>query len=552
MADPVTIAQTGVDPTTGSYLSSEQRKRLFRLSKTRVSSKKVFGSSGGALVPITQSVPDLRPSASSVSENNSENISANKREIESNKFQIKQLQGRLQDLDSRNRQLSSNLTGVSILQSQIDILRQSVNDLRSNLIQVANLINQESQVERLRVQQENAFNSKLASRKLREGKESELERKIQAALIAPVAAIGQQARSVLGDLMSVFQTLFAGWLYNRYVEYVKAKSEDNKKKLNDIKSSVLKNLLIVGGILTALNFGIGRITLGLSRLSFRVGKFVLSNTIGRLFSAIGNLAKNILSKAPKIPFLPGGGKPPSLPGGGKPSGGLRMPNVLGGLGKGIGKMLPFLNIGVSSFLAYENLKEGDLFGAGLNLGSMIPGPIGWASMLGSVGYETFFDKKSDNQQINLNNQQDQSKSEKPSQPTTSMVPFDFKFGVDTENKFGNVFSTDEMGDDVIHSPNQISTEILDSSQISQTTNSTQSTYNLKPQSISGLETTSDLGPEVQKPNIIYRRLNNQSPSGSAGGVPLKTGAATNVPAIPSSNPDNIYVMYSMSAYNVVL
>ena len=49
------------------------------------------------------------------------------------------------------------------------------------------------------------------------------------------------------------------------------------------------------------------------------------------------------------------------------------------------------------------------------------------------------------------------------------------------------------------------------------------------------------------PNVIYRRVGgNQNQSAS-----LKTGSATDVPLIPSSNPDNFYTMYSQMNYNVV-
>jgi len=49
------------------------------------------------------------------------------------------------------------------------------------------------------------------------------------------------------------------------------------------------------------------------------------------------------------------------------------------------------------------------------------------------------------------------------------------------------------------------------------------------------------------PNIIYRRAGGQKNQST----PLKTGSATNVPSIPSSNPDNFYTMYSQMNYNVV-
>ena len=50
MADLAQIAQSGVDPISGSYLSAERRKALFKRSQV---SSNIFGG-GGALVPISK------------------------------------------------------------------------------------------------------------------------------------------------------------------------------------------------------------------------------------------------------------------------------------------------------------------------------------------------------------------------------------------------------------------------------------------------------------------------------------------------------------------
>jgi hypothetical protein len=49
------------------------------------------------------------------------------------------------------------------------------------------------------------------------------------------------------------------------------------------------------------------------------------------------------------------------------------------------------------------------------------------------------------------------------------------------------------------------------------------------------------------PNVIYKRVGGQQNQSAS----LKTGSATDVPSIPSSNPDNFYTMYSQMNYNVV-
>jgi hypothetical protein len=61
----------------------------------------------------------------------------------------------------------------------------------------------------------------------------------------------------------------------------------------------------------------------------------------------------------------------------------------------------------------------------------------------------------------------------------------------------------------------------------------------------------DIKPEPEpKPTIIYQKsITKQSGSNS---VPLKTGSASNVPIIASSNSDNMYTLYSQASYNVIV
>jgi hypothetical protein len=60
----------------------------------------------------------------------------------------------------------------------------------------------------------------------------------------------------------------------------------------------------------------------------------------------------------------------------------------------------------------------------------------------------------------------------------------------------------------------------------------------------------NIGPEPEpKPNIVYAPSSSSSPPPQQ---PLKSGPASDVPAIPSSNPDNFYTLYSQINYNVVM
>ena len=119
MADLAGIAQSGVDPVSGSYLSPERRKAVF--ARSRVSSS-VF-SGGGALVPIERKVADITQSLTVIQEN--------KVTLES---------------------ISAQLTGF----------REQITDISGALNKIAYYIANESSVESVRAQQENDYQRKLA------------------------------------------------------------------------------------------------------------------------------------------------------------------------------------------------------------------------------------------------------------------------------------------------------------------------------------------------------------------------------------------------------
>ena len=149
MADLAQIAQSGVDPASGSYLSAEKRKAIF--ARTRVSSN-VFGR-GGALVPINKQ-SDSGALVTTAIQNQTQNISS--------------------------------------LQGQINSLRSEVNDFRTALSRITDLIAYDSVLEKNSIKQEQEEQRRATEQGLRIGRESLVERKIQNALIAPAQAIAQR------------------------------------------------------------------------------------------------------------------------------------------------------------------------------------------------------------------------------------------------------------------------------------------------------------------------------------------------------------------------
>ena len=193
---PNKIANSGVNPYTGEYLSAGERKLLF---KRNVSSANVFKKSG-ALVRTTSS------------------------------------------------SITSNVD-ISSLSKRVSILENDVSFL-------AKALNKEADLEKKAQKQYEKDVGKVEEKKLRSGEEKKLEKKITKGLISPVKAVGKKAGGVLGNLVEVFMTLLGGWLTNQGLEAIKANAEGDINKLESIKNEVIKTLSIVGGIFLALNVGI--------------------------------------------------------------------------------------------------------------------------------------------------------------------------------------------------------------------------------------------------------------------------------------------------------
>ena len=266
MADLAQVAQGGVDPISGSYLSAERRKALFKRSQV---SSNIFGG-GGALVPISK-------------KSDPETLSI----VKSQSTSITSLQGQVNTLSSE----VANLNKVIFIQTQtingvqelVGSLRGEVTGFNASLNNVTKAITNDSVLEQNRIKQENEEQRRATELGLRVGRESLLEKAIQSALIAPVQAIAQKAQSILSRLSQFFGTLLLGWLTNQGIETLRAISEDNGKKLIEIRDNVLKALGIGAATLFLLNGGFFAIAGTIARLSLKIGGWLLKNTVGRFF-----------------------------------------------------------------------------------------------------------------------------------------------------------------------------------------------------------------------------------------------------------------------------
>ena len=223
--------------------------------------------------------------------------------------------------------LNQNSLTLTTVSSQLSNISEQVRGLNTSLLTIKNNLDLNDQLERKREQEKAKRESILAEQALREGKESELEKKIQFALLTPVRRVSRFAQGILGRLGNFLLILAGGWLVDKTLSLIRLSSEGNIDKLNEFKSKFLRDLLLLGGVGIGLTLGVGKIVATVGRLSGLALKLAFSGLIKAPFSAAivflrrqvkefikvaGASVKNIFSKGPaqllkifRIPLLGG-------------------------------------------------------------------------------------------------------------------------------------------------------------------------------------------------------------------------------------------------------
>lgn len=542
-------AQTGEKPEGGYYTSSERiTLQKFSLGRITTLPRSVFGSravsgggggsaagggAGGGGAVAAGSAIVVRPQTSLVD--------------------------RAQTL-----QIQTNAQSIGGLQQSLDVIRVQVTELNQGIQNTARQLQAESALEQNQLKQEQESERRLAERKVRLGKESELEKNIQAALARPLAKIQQTVTSLFDRVMGALTTLFFGWLTNQGIETLKALADGDTKKLEEIKNTVIKNVLFAIGGFAAVNIGfglllrtIGGLTLKLASLATRIAltPFRMAGAaIGRLLGFGRGATPTVRPPGGRVPITTSGGKALSRSGGflnnffsGVKNLGRGAQGVLRGSGNVASKLFAPLAIGVGTY----RIAQGDIVGGLLSYGSAIPGVgLGFAGLdiarEFGLGKGTFFGKQESKPQQGQPQQTPPAAAPAAQPPATPAAiaqpqtpamptPSEITFSVDTAN--------------MLQGPSQA---------LSQETAPSYGTMNLE-----GLLQDKPPTADVQappKPATPVGTLPEAKPNIiMAGGgrdrtqtIASQQQPLTDVPFIPSANTDNFYVLYSQLNYNVVM
>ena len=192
--------------------------------------------------------------------------------------------------------LNSNSLTLTSISTQLSGINESVGNLNTSLSAIRENLSISDDIEKNKELQKRKREAQLAEEGLREGKESELEKKIQFALLTPVRRVAQVGRNILSRLTDSLLFLAGGWLTVQALRFLQFTSEGNLAALKKLKDRFLKDLLLMGGLVLGVTVGFGKVLSIIGRLSARLLQFTFGGVLQRGFGFLGTLIRGNVSK----------------------------------------------------------------------------------------------------------------------------------------------------------------------------------------------------------------------------------------------------------------
>ena len=192
--------------------------------------------------------------------------------------------------------VSGQLQNIS---KQLTVLDFNLQGIKNNLA-VSDRLDRQREAERLK------RNRILAEQGLREGKESELEKKIQTALFKPIQRIAVKTRGILERLTKFLFTLAGGWLAVTGIDLLQAMSEGNVEKINELKTKFFVGLGVITGTLTVISIGIKKTVGMLGVFAGNLARVAFGGILKSSLRGVQNLLGVLVRQVGKIRLGSGG------------------------------------------------------------------------------------------------------------------------------------------------------------------------------------------------------------------------------------------------------
>ena len=185
--------------------------------------------------------------------------------------------------------LTQNSLTLTTVSQQLQNISVSLSSLNFSLGGIKENLALSDSLERQREAAQRNRERILAEQGLREGKESDIEKRIQFALLTPVRRIAQKTQGILSRLTNFFLILAGGWLTNTLIDFISASADGNVDLMNKLKGKLTTGLIVIGATLTALTIGLKKVFGLTALLASRAFRFGFNNVLRRPFTAIINL-----------------------------------------------------------------------------------------------------------------------------------------------------------------------------------------------------------------------------------------------------------------------
>ena len=397
----VDAADTGVDPSTGRYLTKTERIAIFKRRKIKA------GNVFGRKKPDLAKVGNIRGSLArfgAIVKTGDENV---KGDLPGSGGV--QPQNKL--IISLVKQVENNAKKISLLKN---IVKLNIEKVTKILVGDAEKKKKE-QREDLRQQQ---LQDDADQKKKKEGLLEGVGKSVGKTLLKPVQKVAKTAKNIFNQLGNALLAIFGGFVANKAIRMIQAKMSGDTETFKQMRNEMFKGLAILGGIFIIMSRGF-MIIPDLIFGSIRA--------VRKMFGAV-KLLKSIFKKG-----LGGAAKRAAIAVGGKKAGKLLTKKIgkegaekiakegtekIGkqlakkgvkkaakkGLGKALAKKIPLLGLGLGAVFAAQRAMAGDFAGAAMELASGAASTVPGLGTAASVAIDAaliakdvgVFDKKDKN------------------------------------------------------------------------------------------------------------------------------------------------------------
>jgi len=193
--------------------------------------------------------------------------------------------------------LNQNSLQLAMVAGQIQSMNAQMQSLAGSLTTINQNLAVSQQLERQKEAEEQRQQYALAQQKLREGQESQVEKKIQAATVKPAQKLANKASFTLARVGDFLGALFGSWLAMKGVQAIRAFSEKNTDRLREIRNETLKGVAAVAGILLVAKGGLALLAANFAGIAGKIGLMITGGLIAGLTIKLLQFIKDAGSRA---------------------------------------------------------------------------------------------------------------------------------------------------------------------------------------------------------------------------------------------------------------